>query len=162
MISLIVAMSNNRVIGNNGKIPWNIKGEQKRFKELTTDNVVIMGRRTYESIGHPLPNRINVVISSKSNYPRVFNYRNLEDAINAFSDKDIYIAGGSRLYEESISYIDKMYITKIDKNYEGDTYFPEFNNDDFTISSREYVYETIPYCYLTYNKKNKTKILKKY
>ena len=158
MIALIVAMSKNRVIGNNGTIPWKIKGEQELFKELTTGNVVIMGRRTYESIGHPLPNRTNVVISSKGNYKDVYNFRTLEEAINYFGDKDIYISGGSKLYEESIPYVDKMYITEIDKYINGDTYFPNFNKNDFHISRREYIYDsTIPYCRITYNRKVKNK-----
>ena len=161
MISLIVAMSKTRVIGSNGKIPWSIKGEQKRFKELTTGNVVIMGRRTYEDIGQPLPNRINVVISSNSNYNNIYNFKTLEEAINYFNDKEIFIIGGERLYEEALSYVDRMYITEVDKYVEGDTYFPEFNINDFDIISREYVYEIIPYCYVTYNRKVKNKVLKR-
>ena len=161
MISLIVAMSKTRVIGNNGKIPWDIKGEQKKFKELTMGNVVVMGRCTYEDIGHALPNRINVVISSHGNYSGVYNFRSLEDAINYFNDKEIFIAGGQRLYEEALSYVDKMYITEIDECVEGDTYFPKFNINDFYISSREYVFDSIPYCYITYNRKVKNKILKR-
>ncbi len=162
MIALIVAMSKNGVIGNNGTIPWKIKGEQALFKELTLGNVVVMGRRTYESIGHPLPNRTNVVISSNGNYSGVYNFKSLEDAIKCFGDKDIYISGGSKLYKESLSYVDRMYITVIDKYMDGDTYFPKFNKDNFNISSREYIYDSvIPYCRIVYNRRELNKTLKK-
>src|SRR5574344_992278 len=102
MISLIVAYARNRVIGNCGKIPWKIKGEQKRFKELTTGNVVIMGRRSYEEIGHPLPNRDTIVVSNTVNYdaPHCKTASSLVEAVEMVEGKNVYISGGARLYQE--------------------------------------------------------------
>ena len=117
MIALIVALAKNHVIGNNGYIPWKIKGEQKRFKDLTTGNVVIMGRRSFEEIGRPLPNRIIIVVSSTKEYTgeNCFTVRSLQEAIELAGNKDVFISGGARLYEEALPMVEKMYITEIDK-----------------------------------------------
>lgn len=155
MIALIVAYANNYVIGNQGCIPWKIKGEQKRFKELTTGNVVVMGRRSYEEIGRPLPNRMTIVISNTKNYDdtNVKTVRTLEEAIEIAGDKDIYISGGARLYEEALPMIEKMYITEINLNIEGDTYFPLFDKNKFTKEINQMFDGDIPYSYVTYVKK---------
>lgn len=92
MIGLIVARSKNNVIGKDGMIPWSIEGEQSQFKELTTNNTIIMGRKTYEDIGHPLPNRKNIVISRTTNYDDVVTVDSLEKAIE-LSEGNIYIIG---------------------------------------------------------------------
>lgn len=115
MIALIVAHSRNRVIGNKGHMPWNLKNELKRFKALTTDHVVVMGRRTYESIGHPLPNRMNIVISCTQNFDdeNCMTAHSLEEAIHLAQvkapGKTIYITGGERLYKESLHLVNTMY-----------------------------------------------------
>lgn len=155
MISLIVAYTNNYVIGNKGKIPWNIPNEKKRFKELTTGNVVIMGRKTYEEIGKPLPNRITIVISSTKNFnaTNCYTAKSLSEALAIFPNKDIYIAGGQKIYEEAINIVDKMYITKINDTIEGDTFFPQFDETKFNIELIE-THNTIPsYTYYTYTRK---------
>ena len=155
MISLIVAYANNRVIGNKGCIPWKIKGEQKRFRELTTGNVVIMGRRSYEEIGRPLPNRTTIVVSNtkKFNGENCFTAKSLDEAIKVAGDKEIFISGGARLYEESLPIVEKMYITEIDCDMEGDTYFPIFDKDKFVKQIDEVVDGEIPYRYVTYIRK---------
>lgn len=155
MIALIVAYANNYVIGNQGCIPWKIKGEQKRFKELTTANVVVMGRRSYEEIGRPLPNRMTIVISNTKNYDdaNVKTVRTLEEAIEIAGDKDIYISGGARLYEEALPMIEKMYITEINLDIESDTYFPLFDKNKFTKEINQMFDGDIPYSYVTYVKK---------
>ena len=155
MISLIVAFANNQVIGNKGCIPWKIKGEQKRFKELTTGNVVIMGRRSYEEIGRPLPNRTTIVVSSTKNFDteNCFTAKSLEKAIELAGDKNIYISGGARLYEEALPLVEKMYITEIDCDIEGDTYFPEFDKNIFEKEINERFEGEIPYKYVTYTRK---------
>lgn len=112
MIALIVAYAKNRVIGNKGQIPWRIKGEQTRFKELTTGNVVIMGRRSYEEIGRPLPNRYTIVVSSTQKF----------EAENCSTVSSL---------KEAIEIVDKMYITEIDAVIEGDTYFSEFHESEW-------------------------------
>ena len=108
MIGLIVARSKNNVIGKNGQIPWRIKGEQKQFKELTTGNVVIMGRKSYEEIGHPLPNRKNIVVSSSKNFDgdNLFTAHSLKEALELAGNQDIYIAGGYGLFKEAIEIVD--------------------------------------------------------
>jgi dihydrofolate reductase len=155
MIALIVAYANNQVIGNLGYIPWKIKGEQKRFKELTTGNVVVMGRRSYEEIGKPLPNRMTIVISSTKNYDDadVKTVRTLEEAIEMAGDKDVFISGGARLYEEALPIIEKMYITEINLDIEGDTYFPPFDKNQFTKEINQMFDGDIPYAYVTYTKR---------
>lgn len=155
MISLIVAYAKNRVIGNNGCIPWKIKGEQKRFKELTTGNIVIMGRRSYEEIGKPLPNRTTYVISNSKNFTgeNLYTVKSLEEAILLAGDKDIYISGGERLYEESLPFVEKMYITEIDKSIEGDTYFPAFDEGLYVKEINQKFNGEIPYTYITYTRK---------
>ncbi|MBQ9987164.1 MAG: dihydrofolate reductase [Erysipelotrichales bacterium] len=152
MIALIVAMSKNRVIGNNGTIPWNIPGELTRFKELTTNNVVIMGRRTYEDIGRPLPNRENIIVSTTHTYEaeNCRTARSLQEAIELAGEQEIYIGGGARLYEEAIPLVDKMYITEVDLEVEGDTFFPCFDESLF-IREVEAVYPE--YTYVTYTRK---------
>ena len=155
MIALIVAFANNQVIGNKGCIPWKIKGEQKRFKELTTGNVVIMGRRSYEEIGRPLPNRRTIVVSGTKNFDaeNCYTAKSLEEAIKLAGDKNIYISGGARLYEEALPLVEKMYITEIDCDIEGDTYFPEFDKDMFKKEINERFDGEIPYTYVTYTRK---------
>ena len=112
MIALVVAYSRNRVIGNNGKIPWKIKGEQRRFKELTIGNVVVMGRRTFEEIGFPLPDRYTIVVSNKKNYEadNCVTVSSIHEAIKVAGERDIYISGGAKLYEEGISLADRLYV----------------------------------------------------
>jgi len=154
MIALIVAYSKNRVIGNKGIIPWKIKGEQKRFKDLTTGNVVIMGRRSYEEIGKPLPNRITIVISNTKTFStdNCMTATSLGEALRMAEGKDVYIAGGAQLYKESIHLVDKMYITLIDEIIDGDTVFPQFNEGDFDIQVDERFEGEIPYIYMTYSR----------
>lgn len=127
MIGLIVARSKNNVIGKNGKIPWKIKGEQKQFKELTTGNVVIMGRNSYDEIGRPLPNRETIVISNTKKYigENLHTASSVKEAIEFAKGKDVYIAGGYGVYKEAIQLVDVMYITEININVEqGDALFP--------------------------------------
>lgn len=155
MIALIVAYAKNRVIGNKGCIPWKIKGEQKRFKELTTGNVVIMGRRSYEEIGRPLPNRTTIVISGTKNFDEenCMTAKSVAEAIELAGDRDIYISGGARVYEEALPLVEKMYITEIDLEVEGDTHFPDFDKEQFIKEIDEVFDGDIPYTYVTYTRK---------
>lgn len=163
MIGLIVAYTKNRVIGSEGRIPWRIKGEQRRFKELTTGNVVIMGRKSYEEIGHPLPNRYTVVVSSTADYEaeNCITVNSLPAAIKKAEElcpgKNIYISGGAGIYKEGIALAEKLFVTEIDAEIEGDTYFPEFDVSAYERTVEEIVDGEIPYSYVTYSKK-KTKI----
>lgn len=156
MVGLIVAYSKNRVIGKDGQIPWRIKGEQKRFKELTTGNVVIMGRRSYEEIGRPLPNRYTIVVSNTQKFEaeNCTTVGSLKEALEiADKTKNVYISGGAGLYKEAIDIVDKMFITEIDAVIEGDTYFPEFEKEDFEREVECFVDGDLPYAYVTYTRK---------
>lgn len=157
MISLIVAYAKNRAIGLNGGMPWHIPGELRRFRELTTGNVVIMGRRTYESLGKPLPNRINIVLSSREDFsvPGCLCARNLEEAIEMAKDtgKDIYIGGGAVVYGQAIDLVDKMYISEIDAEFNADTFFPAFDENLFIKEIDSFHDGEIPYTYVTYTRK---------
>ena len=142
MIGIIAAFAHNRVIGNNGIIPWNIPGEQTLFRELTTGNIVVIGRRTYDEIGRPLPNRITIVISKSREYSggNLYTVGTLDEAVKLASDiapdKDIYLSGGSSVYKEGLELADVLYLTEIDLDVEGDTFFPE-------ICEENYKYERI-------------------
>lgn len=151
MISIIAAYAKNRVIGKDGRIPWKIPGEQKRFKELTTGNVVIMGRRTYEEIGRPLPNRQTYLISStlRVEEENCHTVDSLDEAIRLAGDREIFISGGGMLYKEALPMADRLYITEIDLDVEGDAFFPEYSKDDFTVIGRELHDGEIPYAYIT-------------
>ena len=156
MVGLIVARSKNNVIGKNGQIPWKIKGEQKQFRELTTGNAVIMGRKSYEEIGHPLPNRMNIVVSRSANYTgeNLVTVGSLQEAIETAGDVDVYVAGGYGLFLEAISMVDKMYITEIDIEIEdGDVFFPEFDKNNFDITIDETAGEDIKYTRTVYVRK---------
>lgn len=156
MIGLIVARSKNNVIGKNGQIPWKIKGEQKQFKELTTGNVVIMGRKSYEEIGHPLPNRMNIVVSGSVNYTgeNLLTVKSLKEAIEAAGDADVYVSGGYGLFKEAMPMVDKMYITEIDMEIEdGDVFFPEFDKSDFDMTVGETGGDDIKYTRTIYTRK---------
>lgn len=141
MISLIVARSNNNVIGVDNKIPWNIKGEPEQLKRLTTNNVVIMGRKTFESIGHPLKDRVNIVVTSKDSDGfgnDVIVCHSVMEAISYarknYIDLEIFVIGGYRVFEEVIPYVDKMFITEINMYVESTkntVYFPEFDESKF-------------------------------
>ncbi len=161
MIALIVAYAKNRVIGYKGCIPWKIKGEQKRFKELTSGNVVIMGRKSFEEIGHPLPDRTIIVVSSSKDFTaeNCYTAESLQEAIEMAGDKDIFISGGARLYEEALPIVEKMYVTEIDEVFEGDTFFPQFEEKDFIKESEEKFFGEIPYTYITYRRQTSVKIL---
>ena len=114
-----------------------------------------MGRRSYEEIGKPLPNRTTIVISNTKKFEgeNCFTARTLEEAIELAGDKDIYIAGGVRLYEEVLPFVEKMYITEINLDIEGDTFFPYFDQEKFVKEVNEKHTGEIPYTYVTYTRK---------
>lgn len=157
MIGLIVARSKNNIIGKNGVIPWKIKGEQKQFRELTTGNVVIMGRRSYDEIGHPLPNRETIGVSRTKEYlgENLHTAKSVKEAIGMLGDKDGFIAGGYGVYLEAIPLVDTMYITEVDMIVEnGDTVFPEFDTNDFDICIGETLGDEIKFTRTTYTRKS--------
>jgi dihydrofolate reductase len=149
IISHLVAVSNELVIGVDNDLPWNLKDDLAHFKKYTLNKVIIMGRKTYESIGRPLPNRINYVISrtiKEIDGAHVFN--NLEEAMlsaekhnkNLDIENEIVIIGGGYLFEETLPILNKLVITKVDCSVEGDVYYPKINMNNWElISSESYI-----------------------
>ena len=155
MIGLIVARSINNVIGKKGHIPWKIEGEQKQFKELTVGNVVVMGRKTYEEIGHPLPDRKTIVISKSHKYEAdgLTTVRSLGEALSLAAGQKVFIAGGYELYKEALPLVDVMYITEVQIVVEdGDVFFPDFNADDFEVTVGETLGDKIKYARTVYKR----------
>ena len=129
MISIIVAIARNGVIGNGNALIWRIAEDLRRFKALTTGHPVIMGRKTYESIGRPLPNRTNVVVTRRKDYrpEGCLVAGSLEQAVGLFDpSEEIFIIGGAQIYAQAMPMADRLYLTEIDSDYEGDTRFPPF------------------------------------
>lgn len=138
-VSLIVAMANNRVIGINNTLPWHLPADLKHFKTLTMGHNILMGRKTYESIGKPLPGRTSVVITRNPNYTAegVIIARSLEDAIvMCGGDPEIYIIGGAELYRQAIQLADRIYLTEIELEITGDAHFTELDKNVWQESSR--------------------------
>lgn len=155
MISLIVAYDKNRVIGHKGKLPWNIPGELSRFRELTRGKVLIMGRRTFEEIGKPLPERTTIVVSRTKNFcgDNCFTASSFEEALEIAGSRDVFISGGESLYQKALPLVEKMFITEIDASFEGDTFFPQFDESLFIKEVTKKTDGIIPYTYLTYTRK---------
>jgi len=136
MINIIAAMAKNRVIGCDNKLPWHISDDLKNFKKLTSGNVVIMGRKTFESIGKPLPNRVNIVVSSSMPEKEgIIVCKSVNDAIQKAKtyDKEIFIIGGATVYEQTIPWADRMYLSYVKGNYEGDALFPKFDESKWKV-----------------------------
>ena len=141
-ISLIVAMAENRVIGRGGSIPWKIPGEQKMFRCITLGHTLIMGRKTHEDIGRPLPDRLNIVISRRQGYQPAGCLRadSLENALALCprEETEAFIIGGGELFRESIPIADRIYLTVVPLTVPGDTYFPEIP-DKFAVVESKHV-----------------------
>lgn len=130
MISLIVAMAKNRVIGANGGIPWHLPAELKMFKAITMGHHMIMGRNTWESIGRLLPGRTTVIVTRQPDYkvPGAIVASSLDEAIAACdNDPEICVIGGAQLYAASLPVADRIYLTEVDADVSGDTFMPEFD-----------------------------------
>jgi dihydrofolate reductase len=139
-ISLIVAMSSNRVIGVNGKMPWHLSADLKRFRQITLGHPVIMGRKTFEAIGRPLPGRKNIIISSNVDYhhPDCQIYNNIASGLEACEKSpEVFVIGGASLYDALLSQADVLYLTEICKVFAGDTFFPEIDYRQWQETSRQ-------------------------
>lgn len=146
-ISIIVSIANNNCIGGNNTLLWSQSDDLKRFKQLTTNHIVIMGKKTFESIGMALPNRCNIVISNNNDFNPTgcFIVRSIEDAIDEAKLKiydkwndvedEIFIVGGGSIYKQMLPYANKLYVTRIDCDIHGNTYFPNIG-DDWEIISK--------------------------
>ena len=164
MLSIIVAKAKNNIIGRNNSLIWYLPEDLKRFKALTNGHTIIMGRKTFESIGKVLSNRHHVIlcndkeiICDNQNVEVLHDISMLEKYIN--SDEENFVIGGATIYKLLMNYCEKMYITEIDKEYEGDVSFPEIDTSIWKIESKEDgPYDGInefKYEYVIYKKKNK-------
>jgi dihydrofolate reductase len=153
-ISLIVAMANNRVIGLDNKMPWHLSADLKKFKSITMGSPILMGRKTYESIGRPLPGRTNMIISRNLDYQQegclVFNDLNTALETASQSTKEIFIIGGSDLYKAILPLANVLYLTLINKDFQGDTFFPEIDFNEWSEVTREDIKDD-PSVYFSYS-----------
>ena len=135
MYTIIAAIGKNRELGRDNKLLWSLKGDLKFFKEKTTNHTIIMGRKTFESLGRLLPNRKHVVISSSNNFPKEVDvYNNIESLLSHYKDtsEELFIIGGAKIYSEFIDYATKMYLTLVDGEFDADVYFPMFDESVWT------------------------------
>ncbi len=160
----IAAMADNRVIGNDNDMPWNIPGELKRFKERTMGKPIIMGRRTHESLGRALPGRMNIVISSAGapleEEEDIYWVTSLEEAIEIAAEEaedkgvdEIFIIGGAQVYEQALPQVQRLYLTTIHHSYDGDKFFPKIDLSQWREVVREDVESDPPYSVLTLERK---------
>ena len=133
IISIIAAMGKNRVIGKNNSLPWKLPADMKHFQDLTTGKPVIMGRKTFESIGKPLPNRKNIIMTKDQNY-KAESYivvHSIEEALKVAENDEVMVIGGAQIYKEFLPRANKMHLTLIDADFEGDAYFPEYKIEEW-------------------------------
>lgn len=162
MLSIIVAIANKNVIGKDNTLIWHLPEDLKRFKTITSGKTIIMGRRTFESLGRVLPNRKHIVLCNdmemnidNENVEVVNDIKCLDKYIN--SDEENFIIGGATIYRLLMPYANKMYITKINQDFEGDAFFPEIKDDEWEIISTEKGLKNeenpFDYDYITYKRK---------
>ena len=140
-ITIVAAIASNNVIGQKNSLPWDIPEDLKRFKQLTSGHTILMGRKTFDSIGRPLPNRTNIVMTKDTNYQKegveiVFDER---EALNLIKDlnQEVFIIGGSKIYELFEPWANYLMITRVLKDYEGDAFFPDINWNNWQVESEE-------------------------
>ncbi|MBZ4683667.1 MAG: dihydrofolate reductase [Fusobacteriaceae bacterium] len=141
MLSIIVAFDENRLIGDGLNLPWRIKEDLQNFKNITTGHTIVMGRKTFDSIGKPLPNRKNIVLTrdKRFSFNDVITINDIEEIFNLSKDEEVFIIGGREIYNYFIDKVDRYYISHIKGIYKGDIYFPEINLQNFkVIEEKEY------------------------
>lgn len=162
MLKILVAFDENRVIGKNNTLIWQLPADLKRFKALTTGHVIIMGRKTFESIGRPLPNRTTIVISRQTDLQieGVILANSVEEAIlkaKSITREDIYIVGGAEIYTLSLPLADQILVTQLHDIFEGDAFFPEISPEIWEVTEKERgitdEQNTYQFSYITYSRK---------
>ncbi|HYO72378.1 MAG TPA: dihydrofolate reductase [Archangium sp.] len=156
-VSAIVAMATNRCIGRDNTLPWRLPADLKRFKQLTMGHTLVMGRKTYESIGRPLPGRSTVVVTRQRDYAPegVQVAHSLEQALELARGDEVFIAGGADLYRQAMAHVRRLYLTRIGRDYEGDTFFPEVDLSGWRLLAEEHHPATAtepPFSFLTYER----------
>lgn len=144
MISLIVAMDKNNLIGGENKLLWNIPGELKRFREITSGHPIIMGRKTHESIGRVLPDRANIIITRDQDYQvdGAIVVHSLEEALEKAKSEtgsdEIFVIGGGQIYSQALPLTNRLYLTIVEGEYEGDTYFPDYSQFSKIVQEEQF------------------------
>jgi dihydrofolate reductase len=158
-LSAIVAMAANRVIGANNQLPWRLPADLARFKRLTMGHTLILGRKTYESIGRPLPGRTFVVVTRQQDYaPQGVKVAHTVDEALALAqgDEEAFVAGGAELYAQTMDRLNRLYLTRIERDFPGDTYFPEVDLSRWKLIEQEHHPasgpDALPYAFLTYER----------
>jgi dihydrofolate reductase len=139
MISLIAAMDQNRLIGQNNDLPWRLPADLAYFKKVTMGQTIVMGRKTFESIGKPLPGRENVVVTSQEDYQAdgVSIVHSIEELLQLNKDgEELFVIGGAHLYEQTLPQADRLYLTEIQEEFEGDAYFPALDKREWELISK--------------------------
>jgi dihydrofolate reductase len=159
--SALVAMAKNRVIGRDNTLPWRLSADLQRFKRLTMGHTLVMGRKTYESIGRPLPGRRMVVITRQPDFrpEGVQVVHSLEEALAAApaDEQELFIGGGAEIYRQAMPLTDRIYLTVIEREVEGDAYFPELDLGGWMLVEEEAhlgAEEPLPYRFLTYDRRS--------
>ncbi|MBM7602098.1 dihydrofolate reductase [Metabacillus crassostreae] len=141
MISLIVAMDENRLIGKDNQLPWHLPQDLAYFKRMTMNHKIVMGRKTYESIGRPLPGRENIILTRDHSYKmdgcKVLHSIEEILELSKNTDENIFVIGGAEIFKEILPYSDRLYMTHIHHNFEGDTFFPQLKETDWETLSVE-------------------------
>lgn len=140
IISLIAAIDRNHAIGKDGVMPWHLPADLKFFKRITMDKPVIMGRKTFDAIGKPLPGRLNIVVTRDTSWQHdgVYVAHSMEDALRAAAEyEEVMIIGGANLYGQMLPDADRLYLTEIDAEFEADTFFPALDNAQWQEINRE-------------------------
>lgn len=141
MISIVVAMDKNKVIGKDNQLPWHLPADLAFFKKITMGKAIVMGRKTYESIGKPLPGRQNIILTRNKDYAALgCTVIHSVDDIFALEQKEtneICVIGGAEIFKEVLAVADRLYITMIDNEFSGDTYFPPYDETDWALITRE-------------------------
>lgn len=155
-VTLVAARSENNVIGRGSEIPWRAKGEQKLFKDITMGGALIMGRKTFDSIGRPLPGRETIIITRNADYEQAgcTTVHSLEAALAAASkmNRPAYIVGGGEIYRQALDIADGVHLTTVHVEVEGDIVFPDFPTDAFTLVSEQKFQSNLNYTYQYYEK----------
>lgn len=141
MITLIAAAAENNALGKDNQLVWHLPNDFKRFKQITSDHYIIMGRKTFESFPKPLPNRTHIIITRQKNYRvegcHVVN--SIEKAIEISpKDEEVFIIGGAEIYKQSIDFADKIELTRVHANFDADAYFPEINLNEWELIFEEF------------------------
>lgn len=154
-ISIIAAMAKNRVIGCRNALPWNLPEDLRHFRNLTMGHHILMGRKTYESIGKPLPGRTSVVISGNADFPGAIRAFSIENALEFCSGRDdeVFFVGGGDIYRQAMPLADRIYLTEIMQDFEGDAHFPEIDPSLWQEVSRDAQRSDFEYHFVIYERR---------